>query len=92
MWIGLVSAIACSTNFFFGVFTPRDSIVSSASFLANAPAASGSILAVFGQNFGMTNNDGLFPSTQFELEGVSVLFDDTAAPLFGVFGKVFACC
>ena len=62
-------------------------IVSSASFLANAPAAPGSILAVFGQNFGMTNNGGLFPSTQFELEGVSVLFDGTAAPLFGVFGN-----
>ena len=61
-------------------------IVSSASFLANAPAAPGSILAVFGQNFGMTNRNFLFPSTQFEDEGVSVLFDGTAAPLFGVFG------
>ena len=62
-------------------------IVSSASFLANAPAAPGSILAVFGQNFGMTNNGGLFPSTEFVDEGVSVLFDGTAAPLFGVFGN-----
>ena len=61
-------------------------IVSSASFLANAPAAPGSILAVFGQNFGMLNDGFLFPSTQFEAEGVSVLFDGTAAPLFGVFG------
>ena len=62
-------------------------IVSSASFLANAPAAPGSILAVFGQNFGMTNNGGLFPSTEFVDEGVSVLFDGAAAPLFGVFGN-----
>ena len=62
-------------------------IVSSASFLANAPAAPGSILAVFGRNLGMTSRDFLFPSTQFELEGVSVLFDGTAAPLFGVFGN-----
>ena len=61
-------------------------IVSSASFLANAPAAAGSILAVFGQKFGMLNDGFLFPSTQFEAEGVAVLFDDTAAPLFGVFG------
>ena len=61
-------------------------IVSSASFLANAPAAPGSILAVFGQDFGMINQDFLFPSTQFEAEGISVLFDGTAAPLFGVFG------
>ena len=61
-------------------------IVSSASFLANAPAAAGSILAVFGQDFGMTNRDFLFPSTQFEDEGISVRFDGTAAPLFGVFG------
>ena len=61
-------------------------IVSSASFLANAPAAPGSILAVFGQDFGMTNRNFLFPSTQFEDEGISVRFDGTAAPLFGVFG------
>ena len=61
-------------------------IVSSASFLANAPAAPGSILAVFGQDFGMLNDGFLFPSTQFVDEGVSVLFDGTAAPLFGVFG------
>ena len=61
-------------------------IVSSASFAPNAPAAPGSILAVFGQNFGMLKDGFLFPSTQFEAEGVSVLFDGTAAPLFGVFG------
>ena len=61
-------------------------IVSSASFAPNAPAAPGSILAVFGQNFGMLNDGFLFPSTQFEAEGVSVLFDGTAAPLIGVFG------
>ena len=61
-------------------------IVSSASFAPNAPAAPGSILAVFGQNFGTQNNPFLFPSTQFEEEGVAVLFDGTAAPLFGVFG------
>ena len=66
-------------------------IVSSASFAPNAPAAAGSILAVFGQNFGMTNGGGLFPSTEFKEEGadegVSVLFDGTPAPLFGVFGN-----
>ncbi len=62
-------------------------IVSSASFVPNAPAAPGSILAVFGQNFGMTNRNFLFPSTEFVDEGVSVLFDGTAAPLFGVFGN-----
>ena len=61
-------------------------IVSSASFAPNTPAAPGSILAVFGRNFGMTNRNFLFPSTRFENEGVSVLFDGTAAPLFGVFG------
>ena len=66
-------------------------IVSSASFAPNAPAAAGSILAVFGQDFGMTNGGGLFPSTEFKEEGadegVSVLFDGTPAPLFGVFGN-----
>ena len=62
-------------------------IVSSASFVPTAPAAPGSILAVFGQNFGMLNDGFLFPSTQFAAEGVSVLFDGSAAPLFGVFGQ-----
>ena len=62
-------------------------VVSSASFLANAPTAPGSIVAVFGQDFGMTNRNFLFPSTQFVDEGVSVLFDGAAAPLFGVFGN-----
>ncbi|MGH7970909.1 MAG: IPT/TIG domain-containing protein, partial [Limisphaerales bacterium] len=45
----------------------------------------GSIISIFGLNFGADDDYSLFPSTSFE--GISVTFNGTPAPLFAVSGS-----
>jgi len=56
-------------------------VVSSASFSAGA-IAPGSIVSVFGDNFGLKDDLSPFPSTSDN--GVSVLFNGTPAPIFAL--------
>ena len=62
----------------FGIST----IVSNASFGSSGTAAPGSIVSLFGNGFGATNQIGGFPGTVFQ--GVSVNFNGTPAPLFAL--------
>ena len=56
--------------------------VNGASFAPGAPVAAGSILSLFVVNIGDSQRLGLFPAT--EADGLSVTFNDIAAPLFDV--------
>ena len=58
------------------------SVVNSASFSTGAAVAPGSIVSVFGANFGNLDNLSAFPATVFN--GVSVLFNGTAAPMYAL--------
>jgi uncharacterized protein (TIGR03437 family) len=58
------------------------SVVSSASFKTGAAVAPGSIVSVFGANFGNKDNLSAYPATTFN--GVSVLFNGAAAPMFAL--------
>lgn len=58
------------------------SVVNGASFGSAGVAAPGSILTLFGANWGQRENLSVFPATVFE--GLSVTFNTTAAPLFHV--------
>jgi uncharacterized protein (TIGR03437 family) len=57
-------------------------VVSSASFNAGGAVAPGSIVSVFGANFGNKDDLSAFPSTT--VNGMSVLFNGTPAPIFAV--------
>src|SRR6185369_14767802 len=58
-------------------------VVNGASFSqTNIVAAPGSILSLFGCNFGFNDNFSAFPATSFQ--GLSVTFNGTAGPLFAV--------
>ena len=58
------------------------SIVSSANFGFEGVASPGSILSLFGLNFGVDDDLNLFPATEFQ--GLSLTFDGTDGPLFAV--------
>jgi uncharacterized protein (TIGR03437 family) len=58
------------------------SVVNSASFNVGGAVAPGSIVSVFGANFGNNDNLSAFPATVYN--GVSVLFNGTAAPIFAL--------
>jgi len=58
-----------------------NSVVNAASFKAG-PVAPGSIVSIFGLNFGELDNRGLFPSTDYQ--GLSVSFNSVPAPIFAV--------
>ena len=57
-------------------------VVNGASFLPDAVTAPGTILSVFGANFGSRDNLNAFP--QIDVEGLSVSFDQNRAALFAV--------
>jgi uncharacterized protein (TIGR03437 family) len=57
-------------------------VVNGASFAPEAVAAPGTILSVFGSNFGSRDNLNAYP--QIEFDGLSVRFDDARASLFAV--------
>ena len=56
-------------------------VVNGASF-AGSSVAPGSIVSIFGNNFGQQDGSGLFPSTTFQ--GLSVKFNGILSPLFAV--------
>lgn len=58
------------------------SVVSSASFKTGGAIAPGSIVSVFGANFGNKDDLSAFPSTA--VNGVSVLFNGVSAPIFAL--------
>jgi uncharacterized protein (TIGR03437 family) len=58
------------------------SVLNGASFASPGVVAPGSIVSVFGAGFGTLNNLSSFPSTG--VNGVSVLFGSTAAPIFAL--------
>jgi uncharacterized protein (TIGR03437 family) len=60
------------------------SVLNGASFASPGVVAPGSIVSVFGAGFGTQNNLSAFPSTS--VNGVSVLFGGTAAPIFALAG------
>jgi uncharacterized protein (TIGR03437 family) len=60
------------------------SVVNSASFGSADSVAPGSIVSVFGANFGSKDNLAAFPAT--DVNGTSVLFNGTAAPVFALAG------
>jgi uncharacterized protein (TIGR03437 family) len=57
-------------------------IVNGASFAPDAVAAPGTILSIFGTNFGSRDNLNAFP--QIDVDGLSVMFDASRASLFAV--------
>jgi uncharacterized protein (TIGR03437 family) len=59
-----------------------NNVVNGASFASAPVAAPGTILSVFGCNFGARDNLSAFPATDFQ--GTSVTFNGVAAPLFAV--------
>jgi uncharacterized protein (TIGR03437 family) len=60
------------------------SVLNGASFGSSGVVAAGSIVSLFGANFGSQTNASAFPSTT--VDGVSVLFGSTAAPIFALVG------
>ena len=61
------------------------SVLNAASFGSNGTAAPGSIVSIFGANFGTQDNLSAFPSTN--VNGLSVMFGSTAAPIFASAAK-----
>ncbi len=59
-----------------------NSVVNAGSFASTGVAAAGSILTIFGVNFGQRDNLAAFPVTAFE--GLTVSFNTVRAPLFAV--------
>ena len=57
-------------------------VLNGASFRSSGTVAAGSIVSVFGAGFGTKNNLSAFPSTT--VEGLSVTFGATAAPIFAL--------
>lgn len=57
-------------------------VVNAGSFAASAPIAPGSIVSIFGLNFGSEDSGAIFPATNFQ--GLSVTFNGIQAPLFAV--------
>jgi uncharacterized protein (TIGR03437 family) len=61
------------------------SVLNAASFGSSGAVAPGSIVSVFGANFGAQDNLSAFPSTS--VNGLSVMFGSTAAPIFASAAK-----
>jgi uncharacterized protein (TIGR03437 family) len=59
-----------------------NAVVNGASFSAGTVAAPGTIVSIFGCNFGSKDNLSPFPATSFQ--GVSATFNGVAGPLFAV--------
>jgi len=59
-----------------------NAVLNAASFALTRNVAPGSIVSVFGENFGTKDNLSAFPSTN--VNGVSVLFGNTPAPIFAL--------
>lgn len=57
-------------------------VLNGASFLSQSVIAPGSIVSVFGAGFGSQDNLSAFPSTS--VNGLSVMFGSTAAPIFAL--------
>ena len=69
-----------STNAVTLPLTGIDSLVSNASFSSAGMAAPGSIVSIFANGLGKTDQTTGFPSSNFQ--GIQVTFNGTAAPLF----------
>jgi uncharacterized protein (TIGR03437 family) len=59
-----------------------NAVVNGASFSTGAVAAPGTIVSIFGCNFGSKDNLSAFPATDFQ--GISATFNAVAGPLFAV--------
>jgi uncharacterized protein (TIGR03437 family) len=59
-----------------------NAVVNGASFSTGAVAAPGTIVSIFGCNFGSSDNLSAFPATSFQ--GTSATFNGVAGPLFAV--------
>ena len=59
-------------------------LLNGASFGSSGNVAPGTIVSVFGANFGSQTSASSFPSTN--VDGLSVMFGSEAAPIFGLFG------